>query len=98
MAAVLSSCAVELPLGKNTGAKYKAKAEYAYQSYHSTRLPIEPLIIERRRETEEESKGVAMNQMKEVLVGRWGFCRIFYVRASCQSVRSNFANRLAQNT
>lgn len=48
-AAVLSSCAVVLPAGKNDLAKYRAKAEYTYQSYHSMRLPIEPEKIERRR-------------------------------------------------
>src|SRR4029077_6523723 len=41
-AAVCRSCAVWSPLGKKTGAKYKAFAEYVYQSNHSTRLPAEP--------------------------------------------------------
>ncbi len=43
IAAVFSSCAVASPLGKKTGAKYNANAEYAYQSYHSTRFPTDPL-------------------------------------------------------
>jgi hypothetical protein len=49
MPAVLSSCAVRSPLGKNAGAKYSEKAEYAYQSYHSTRLPTAPPVMAFRR-------------------------------------------------
>jgi hypothetical protein len=52
MAAVFSSCAVALAFGKKTGAKYKANAEYTYQSYHSTRLPMEPEMIERSGEAD----------------------------------------------
>lgn len=40
--AVFSSWAVELSEGKKEAEKYRAKAEYVYQSYHSTRLPTEP--------------------------------------------------------
>jgi hypothetical protein len=41
---------VALAFGKKTGAKYKANAEYTYQSYHSTRLPMEPEMMERSGE------------------------------------------------
>ncbi|MDQ1140541.1 hypothetical protein QE439_001922 [Pedobacter agri] len=44
--AVLSNCAVGLLFGKNIGEKYKANAEYVYQSYHSTKLPTEPPKID----------------------------------------------------
>ena len=49
MPAVSSSCAVGLLFGKNTGAKYREKAAYEYQSYHSTRLPTDPLTMARTR-------------------------------------------------
>ena len=46
MPAVFINCAVELEPGKKLLAKYKENAEYAYQSYHSTRLPMEPPMID----------------------------------------------------
>ena len=46
MPAVFINCAVGLEPGKKILAKYNAKAEYAYQSYHSTRFPIDPPIID----------------------------------------------------
>ncbi|BDC43369.1 hypothetical protein PTKU15_66660 [Paraburkholderia terrae] len=48
-AAVLSSWAVWFPAGKNDRAKYKANAEYTYQSYHSIKLPADPEKIDLRR-------------------------------------------------
>ena len=59
MAAVFSSCAVGLDFGKKTGAKYSANAEYAYQSYHSTRLPMEPETMERSGDAELAGVGIA---------------------------------------
>ena len=82
MAAVLSSCAVGLPCGKNIGAKYSAKAEHAYQSYHSTKLPTEPLRMARSRRLEMRSgragsapvAGIGKTgESKEAIGGRdWG--------------------------
>jgi hypothetical protein len=37
---------VEEPAGKKVFAKYREKAAYTYQSYHSTMLPTEPLKID----------------------------------------------------
>ena len=47
--AVFSSCAVGLLPGKKALEKYSANAEYAYQSYYSTKLPIDPLTMARSR-------------------------------------------------
>src|ERR1700709_54663 len=49
IAAVLSSCAVVSPWGKNDLAKYSENAAYTYQSYHSTILPTDPLKIDFKR-------------------------------------------------
>jgi hypothetical protein len=37
------------PWGKKALAKYSEKAAYTYQSYHSTRLPTEPLKMDLMR-------------------------------------------------
>ena len=44
-AEVFSNCAVGSPLGKKEAEKYSDSAEYAYQSYHSTRLPADPPMM-----------------------------------------------------
>ena len=43
--AVFKSCAVLSPEGKKEAEKYNAKAEYAYQSDHSTRFPMLPPMM-----------------------------------------------------
>ena len=52
MPAVCSSCAVASSEGKNEPEKYSENDENTYQSYHSTRLPTDPLRIARSRRLE----------------------------------------------
>jgi hypothetical protein len=55
MPAVCSNCAVASPEGKNDAEKYRENAEKTYQSYHSTRLPTEPLKMALSRRCEMRS-------------------------------------------
>ena len=48
-AAACNNLTVSSPSGKKRGAKYKVKAAYTYQSYHSTKLPAEPPIMDLTR-------------------------------------------------
>jgi len=46
MPEVFNNCTTWLDDGKNAAEKYSEKAEYTYQSYHSTKLPKEPPMID----------------------------------------------------